>query len=399
MSQYRRGLLRALRARRSRCRRCCRRPARAGPRRARDRATSAGIGSGRNARTIRRRRRTSAKSITTARELRVDRGAMAPRSHQHSLRRSGQPSLARYSAIAQPKAMRESPCLASTSSNWAATSARDRLGLQALVVEHARERAVTLGDEAAVVVAAVLDAEPLGQPATPGPLLARGLVVGAGDDVVERLERLEAAGVEEAGADQDVLVGEGEHGPPVLVVHHPLEHRVALAGALHRGEPDQHARRAPDALEGAEREALQLAAVPCQRDQDPHLGLLRQESGLEPARALGADVGHLGQLCVGELRAILGLDLDRHARAMPPEFVWWSLLVQRESGPTRNSAGRERPAQRISCGFRTRERRDRAAPAARRRSRRRGPRRTGRAGAAPGGRRGGGTPATRPDAR
>src|SRR3954451_2629113 len=91
---------------------------------------------------------------------------------------------------------------------------RDDLGvevlrLEALVVEGQREHAVTGGDEVAIVVAAVLDAEALGQPTTPRPLLARGDVAGTGDDVVERLERLEPAGVGEPAADQHVLVGEG----------------------------------------------------------------------------------------------------------------------------------------------------------------------------------------------
>ena len=46
------------------------------------------------------------------------------------------------------------------------------------------------------------------------------------------LEGLEAAGVDEAGADEHVLVGEGQHGPAELVGHQRLEHGVALGGAL-----------------------------------------------------------------------------------------------------------------------------------------------------------------------
>src|SRR6185503_17354550 len=73
----------------------------------------------------------------------------------------------------------------------------DRLGLEALVVEHARRVAVAPGHEVAVVVAGV-DAEALGQAAPPRPLLARGLVARAGDDVLEGAEGLEPGGVAEA---------------------------------------------------------------------------------------------------------------------------------------------------------------------------------------------------------
>ena len=57
------------------------------------------------------------------------------------------------------------------------------LGLEGLVVEAGGVGAVALGDERAVVVG--VDAEALGQPPAPGPLLAGGLVVGPGDDVLE----------------------------------------------------------------------------------------------------------------------------------------------------------------------------------------------------------------------
>ena len=185
------------------------------------------------------------------------------------------------------------------------------------MVEHARERALALGDELAVVVLAVLDAEALGQPTAPGALLAGGGVVGPRHDVGEHLERLESGGIEESRSDQDVLVGEGEHGAPVLVGHDRLEHGVALARALDRREPDEHARRAADALEGAVGEALQLSGFTGERDQDPQLGLLREQTRLEPTRPFGADVGHFGQLGVGELRAVLGLDLNRHEPRCP----------------------------------------------------------------------------------
>src|SRR4051812_48532361 len=64
-----------------------------------------------------------------------------------------------------------------------AHGAVDGGGLQALVVEDAREGAVASGGEGAVVVVAGVDAEALGEAAAPGPLLTRRLVVGAGNDV------------------------------------------------------------------------------------------------------------------------------------------------------------------------------------------------------------------------
>ena len=94
--------------------------------------------------------------------------------------------------MAQPKATSESPRLASKPLKKAATSAGDGLGLQALVVEHLGVRPVAGGHEGAVVVGRRVDAEALGQAPAPGPLLAAGLVVGPGHDVVEGLERLEA---------------------------------------------------------------------------------------------------------------------------------------------------------------------------------------------------------------
>jgi len=79
----------------------------------------------------------------------------------------------------------------------------------------------------------------------------------------------------------------------------------SLARALHGREADEHARRATDALERAEREALELPALTGECDEHPQLRLLGQQSGLEPARPFGADVGHFGQLGVGELGAVL----------------------------------------------------------------------------------------------
>ena len=59
-------------------------------------------------------------------------------------------------------------------------------------------------------------------------------------------------------ADDDVLVGEGHQRPVVRLVHQALEHLVALGRALDAHQPEQHARRATDALQRGEREAVQL---------------------------------------------------------------------------------------------------------------------------------------------
>ena len=89
--------------------------------------------------------------------------------------------------MAQPKAMSESPRLAVE-----ALEEGGDLGGRSSRASASRGRApggyaaVALGDERAVVVVAVLDAEALGQAPAPGPLLAGGLVAGPGHDVVQR---------------------------------------------------------------------------------------------------------------------------------------------------------------------------------------------------------------------
>ena len=180
------------------------------------------------------------------------------------------------------------------------------------MVEGAARAAVALHHERAVVDAA-FGAEPLGQTAPPRPLLTRGLVARPRDDVLETLVGVVAGGVEEAGADEDVLVREGEPRPPKLVVDDRLEHLLALAIPLHRRQPDEDAGRAADALEGAEREAEELARLAGLTVQDPLVALLREQPDVVARRPVGADVGHLGQLGVREGGAVLRLDLNRHS--------------------------------------------------------------------------------------
>ena len=173
------------------------------------------------------------------------------------------------------------------------------------------------GLERAIVVGGRIDAEALGQAPAPGPLLAAGTVVGPGHDVVEGPERLEAGRRGEPGAEEDVLVGEGEHGPAELVLHDGPQDGVALGAPLDGGQPDEHARRAADALERGEGEALELPVLPGLGGEHPRFGLLGEEPDLVRDGTLGAEIGQFGQLCVAQRGAVLGLDLDRHSLASP----------------------------------------------------------------------------------
>ena len=219
--------------------------------------------------------------------------------------------------MAQPKATSESPRLASKPLKKAATSAGMPSGFSAVVVEHLGVAAVALGRERAVVVGSRIDTEALGEAAAPRPLLTARLVVGAGDDVVERLEGLEARGRGEARADEDVLVGKRQHGPPQLVLHDRPQHRVALRGPLDGRQADEHRRGAADALQRREREALELVVLPHLGDQHPGLRLLRQDPDLVREGSFGAQISELRELGVPQRSAVLGLDLDRHSLASP----------------------------------------------------------------------------------
>src|SRR5205807_8234880 len=107
----------------------------------------------------------------------------------------------------------------------------DAVGLLWLVVEHARRVAIAGEDEGAIVEA-TFGAKALGQPPAPGPLLAARLVAGTRDDVLQALERLQTRGVAELGADEDVLVREGQHRSAQLVVHERPQGGVSPTAAL-----------------------------------------------------------------------------------------------------------------------------------------------------------------------
>ncbi|MBW3548502.1 MAG: tripartite tricarboxylate transporter permease, partial [Actinobacteria bacterium] len=107
------------------------------------------------------------------------------------------------------------------------------------------------------------------------------------------------------------------HGPPELIAHDGPEHLLAIGGAPNRGQADEDARRAADALQRAERETLEVAVAAGLGDEHPLLTLLGQQADVELRRAVGADVTQLGQLTVGQRRAVLGLDVDGHLTDPP----------------------------------------------------------------------------------
>ena len=96
-----------------------------------------------------------------------------------------------------------------------------------------------------------------------------------------------------------------------------LQHGVALGRAPHGDQPEQHAGRAADALERGEGEALELAVDPGAAGEDPVLLRLRQLADLEAGRHRWRTCRPSRQLRVGERRAVLGLDLDRHVPTAP----------------------------------------------------------------------------------
>ena len=180
------------------------------------------------------------------------------------------------------------------------------------MVEHTGLAAGALGAEGVLVVVEGGEAEALHETTAPGPLLTRGSVTGAGVDIREGPVRLEAGRVVEPGADDHVLVREGEDGAPEQLGHKGTEDGVALAGPANRRQPDDHARGATDAFKGREGIALQATAVTGRGGQDPFLALLGQKADTQGVRAIATEVRHFLNLGIAEHRTILRLDLDRH---------------------------------------------------------------------------------------
>ena len=135
---------------------------------------------------------------------------------------------------------------------------------------------------------------------------------GPGTTSVNPEKARKPSAAEQTGPDQDVLVGEGQQGPPVLVTHHGPEHGVGPRGPVDGGQPDQQGRGPADALEGGERVAPELRPFADPGDQHPLLPLFRQEPDIESGLPFSAQIGHFGQLGVTDRCAVLGLHLDGH---------------------------------------------------------------------------------------
>ena len=125
---------------------------------------------------------------------------------------------ARASAIAQPNATRLSRRSPSTGAEEVGQSLDFAEWLLGVVVEQPGGVAVALEHERPVVELS-LGAEPLRQPAAPGALLAGRPVIQAWNDVLEPSEGAETGRLGEPRPDEDVLVGERQHGAAVEVVH------------------------------------------------------------------------------------------------------------------------------------------------------------------------------------
>ena len=100
------------------------------------------------------------------------------------------------------------------------------------------------------VVELSLSAEPLGQPASPGALLAGRPVIQAWNYLLEPSEGSETGRLGEPCADEDVLVGERQHGAAVEIVHRCTKSGSGAAAPAEGGNADQQAWRATDPLEG-----------------------------------------------------------------------------------------------------------------------------------------------------
>ena len=135
--------------------------------------------------------------------------------------------------------------------------------------------------------------------------------------------------------EEDVLVGEGQQGPAVLVRHDALEGGLGPRGAVDQRQPDQQGRGPPDALEGAERVPPELVPLPGLGDEHPGLTLLGEVADVETGWPVRTKIRHFDQLSVAERSAILGAHYDRHEVSL--------LVVLTRSQPARTARVADRP--------------------------------------------------------
>ena len=151
--------------------------------------------------------------------------------------------------MAQPKATSRSPRLMARPLKRAATSPSGSFTLGPPRSRAPAVLAVALEHEGPVVDAA-FGAEALGQAAAPGPLLALALWSGRGTTSASPAKAWYASAHAQAGADQDVLVGEGQQGPAVLVAEQQAQRLLGLGRPVDGGQPDRAATASPRSAPG-----------------------------------------------------------------------------------------------------------------------------------------------------
>ncbi len=133
-------------------------------------------------------------------------------------------------------------------------------------VENGFGAAVGLDPELAVVVAGVA-AEAAGQAATPRSFLPVGGVLGAGAHVGELEQQRVRSRLGDPPGDEDVLVGEGDRGPPVQLTHERFEAGPGGAAPLRGSQPPQDAGGAADPFQRPEQEAVQVVVLGADRHE------------------------------------------------------------------------------------------------------------------------------------
>ena len=228
-----------------------------------------------------------------------------------------------------------------------------RGGLRTREVEAAGFPAVSCHDEGPVVDLA-LGAEALGQATAPGTLLAGRLVVGAGHDVGRARRRPGSRRRREGGCRPGRPRRGRRAGPDGTGrASRPAETVSAREVRSKEATPIRSDGVPPMRSSVEKAKPRSFAALAGVGDEHPLLTLFREESDFEAGRPFGAQVGHLGQLGVGERRAVFGLDVDD---MMPLPY---SSVSGRRQPPAPVCRGGPRtvvPAARRYAGFHARSR-------------------------------------------